>query len=38
MRRSPVNKGKSTRQFNKQSNKTKAINVAPRPMRGGYRL
>lgn len=36
--RSPVDKGKSSRRFDRQSRRTKAINVAPRPMRGGIRL
>lgn len=38
MRRSPVNKHRSARQFNSQSARTKAANVRPGPMRGGIRL
>lgn len=36
--RRPVHKGKSVGRFRGQSGKTKAINVAPPPRRGGYRL
>lgn len=36
--RKPVNKYDSTKQFNHKEHKTKSINVAPRPMRGGIRL
>lgn len=38
MYRHSVNKHKAARQFRGQSNRTKAINIAPPPMRGGYRL
>lgn len=36
--RSPVSKGKSASQFRRQSGRTKGANMAPPPMRGGYRL
>lgn len=36
--RSRVNKGRSAAQFRRQAGKTKARNIAPPPMRGGYRL
>lgn len=32
------NKRAAARKFRSQSSRTKAINVAPPPMRGGYRL
>ena len=38
MKRFKVNKRKSARKFNKQSSVTRAANIAPPPMRGGYRL
>lgn len=38
MSRKPVNKSGSARKFRSQSRKTKAANMAPMPMRGGYRL
>lgn len=38
VRRSPVNKQKSTNKFRKESARTKKINLAPPPARGGYRL
>lgn len=38
LHRKPVHKGKSARKFRKNVSKTKLANVAPRPMRGGYRL
>lgn len=38
MRRSPQNRHSGARSFNHRSSKTKAINIAPPPMRGGYRL
>lgn len=38
MKRHSVNKRSAARSFNKSVGKTKAINIAPRPMRGGYRL
>lgn len=37
-RRSHVNKRESSRKFSRQVDYTKAINVAPPPMRGGIRL
>lgn len=36
--RRPVQKGRSVRKFRKQVDRTKAINVAPPPRRGGHRL
>lgn len=38
MFRRPVNKRKSARAFNRNSSRTKRGNIAPMPMRGGYRL
>lgn len=38
MKRFSVNKKHSARKFRHNLNRTKAINVAPRPMRGGIRL
>lgn len=38
MRRSKVNKQASARQFRSNVGRTKAVNVAMRPMRGGWRL
>lgn len=38
MPRIHVNKGSSARKFRKTAFKTKRINVAPPPMRGGIRL
>lgn len=38
MKRYAVNKGRSTREFNKKDGRTKAINVRGAPMRGGIRL
>ena len=38
MRRMPVNKHKSARQFKKNVGKTKAVNMKAAPMRGGIRL
>jgi len=38
MRRTSVNKSRGARAFRKQSSKTNRRNVAPPPMRGGYRL
>lgn len=39
MKRRPVrNKKKAASVFNNQQQRTKAINLAPPPMRGGYRL
>ena len=36
--RHSVNKSKSTAQFKRQAGKTKAANIQPGPMRGGWRL
>lgn len=36
--RRPVRKGRSAAKFRRQVGRTKAPNVAPPPMRGGYRL
>lgn len=36
--RRPVNKRRSAKQFRRNISKTKRANVAPPPMRGGYRL
>jgi len=33
-----VNKGRSAKRFKKTVGKTKRINIAPPPMRGGIRL
>lgn len=38
MPRYNVNKARSARKFRKSTMKTKRINVAPPPMRGGIRL
>lgn len=38
MRRKPMNRKTASRQFNRRSSRTKRINVAPPPQRGGYRL
>lgn len=38
MSRHSVNKAKSARNFRSKSGRTKAANIAPPPMRGGYRL
>lgn len=38
LKRMPVNKGSSARQFRAQSSRTKAPNMAPPPNRGGYRF
>ncbi|WNK14441.1 MAG: hypothetical protein [Microvirus sp.] len=37
-RRMPVNKSRSAAQFRGNTSRTKARNIAPPPMRGGYRL
>lgn len=37
-RRSPVNKSGSAKQFRRNSERTKAANMQPTPMRGGFRL
>ncbi len=36
--RSPVGKSESAGKFRRNVGRTKALNVAPRPMRGGFRL
>lgn len=36
--RNAVNKGRSASKFRKQVGRTKGANVAPPPMRGGFRL
>lgn len=36
--RKPVHKGHSARKFRKHVGHTKAANLRPMPMRGGYRL
>ena len=38
MHRHKVNKHKSARSFKHQTQKTKRLNIAPGPMRGGIRL
>ena len=38
MRRYPVNKRASARQFNRKAGRTKAANLFAAPMRGGIRL
>lgn len=38
MRRMYVNKSSSARNFRRNTENTKRINLAPRPMRGGFRL
>ena len=38
MKRHKLNKKLSKKIFKKGANKTKAVNVAPRPMRGGFRI
>ena len=38
LKRRPVSKVKSASNFKRNVGKTKAANVAPTPMRGGYRL
>lgn len=38
MPRKPVNKAYSAKKFRKTVNRTKRINIAPPPMRGGIRL
>lgn len=38
LRRSHVNKGRSARKFRKATTRTKAVNIAPAPQRGGWRL
>lgn len=36
--RKPVNKSKSAKKFRTNAAHTKAVNMTPAPMRGGYRL
>lgn len=38
MRRRPVKKSASARQFRRNVSRTARANVQPKPMRGGYRL
>jgi len=38
MRRMPVSKGKSARQFRRNVSRTARINTSKTPMRGGWRL
>jgi len=38
MFRSRVNKARSAKQFRSNNSRTKGINLAPPPMRGGFRL
>lgn len=38
LKRKAVSKGKSARHFHNAHHHTKAVNLAPAPMRGGYRL
>lgn len=38
MKRAPVNKHDSARSFRRKTEKTARANVAPPPMRGGYRF
>lgn len=38
MKRQPMNRFKAARKFNRNVNRTKAINVRPIAPRGGYRL
>lgn len=38
LKRKPVNKHKSAKQFRKNTMKTKKPNMAAAPMRGGWRL
>lgn len=38
MRRFSVNKRKSAGKFRRNTSRTKGANIAPPPMRGGYRL
>lgn len=37
-KRRPVNKAKSAKSFSRNVSRTKSVNVAPAPMRGGIRL
>jgi hypothetical protein len=38
LHRKSVSKGKSARHFHNVHHHTKGVNLAPAPMRGGYRL
>ena len=38
MHRNHVNKARAAKTFNRATTKTKRVNVAPPPMRGGIRL
>jgi hypothetical protein len=38
LNRKPVSKHKSAKTFRKHTTHTKAANLAPPPMRGGYRM
>lgn len=38
MKRRPVNKNRSARKFRSHIGRTKRMNVAPAPMRGGFRI
>lgn len=38
MKRHRISKRKSRRIFKKGVNKTKKVNIMPRPMRGGFRI
>jgi hypothetical protein len=38
MKRAPVNKTRDSNNFRSMVTRTKYINIAPPPMRGGYRL
>lgn len=38
MRRKPTNRGKDRRVFRQTADRTKAVNVRPVVMRGGFRL
>lgn len=38
VKRSPVHKGRSAKEFRRNVSRTKGMNVGPGPMRGGIRL
>lgn len=38
VKRQPVNKSRSSREFRSNRRETKALNVTPPPMRGGFRI
>lgn len=38
LKRKAVSKGASAKHFHKHGSHTKSVNLAPPPMRGGYRL